>query len=64
MQLVPQLTAFLQPQATKSLGEHSSSLPLGNTFGIRQLREQKVLVMPYNLHTSKPVIGGRQATLV
>ena len=63
MWLVPQLTAFHRPQATKSLAEHSSSLPLGNTFGIRQLREQKVLLMPYNLHTSKSVIGGRQATV-
>ena len=34
MWLVPQLTAFHQSQAEKSM-------PLGNTFGFRQLREQR-----------------------
>ena len=34
MWLVPQLTAFHQSQAEKSI-------PLGNTFGFRQLREQR-----------------------
>ena len=35
MWLVPQLTAFHQSQA-------ENSIPLGNTFGIRQLREQRL----------------------
>ena len=35
MWLVPQLTAFHQSQAEKSI-------PLGNTFGFRQLREQRL----------------------
>ena len=35
MWLVPQLTAFHQSQAEKSI-------PLGNTFGCRQLREQRL----------------------
>ena len=34
MWLIPQLTAFHQSQAEKSI-------PLGNTFGFRQLREQR-----------------------
>ena len=34
MWLVPQLTAFHQSQAEKSI-------PLGNTFGFRQIREQR-----------------------
>ena len=43
MWLVAQLTAFHQSQAEKSI-------PLGNAFGFRQLREQrlKVWVMSYN----------------
>ena len=35
MWLVPQLTAFHQSQAEKSI-------PFGNTFGFRQLREQRL----------------------
>ena len=35
MWLVPELTAFHQSQAEKSI-------PLGNTFGLRQLREQRL----------------------
>ena len=60
MWLVPQLTAFHQSQAEKSI-------PLGNTFGFRQLREQrpeKCGVCPITLHFSRPLIGGRQATVV
>ena len=60
MWLVPQLTAFHQSQAEKSI-------PLGNTFGLRQLREQrfqKCGLCPITLHFSRPLIGGRQATVV
>ena len=60
MWLVPQLTAFHQSQAEKSI-------PLGNTFGFRQLREQrleKCWLCPITLHFSRPLIGGRQATVV
>ena len=60
MWLVPQLTAFHQSQAEKSI-------PLGNTFGFRQLREQmfeKCGLCPITLHFSRAVIGGRQATVV
>ena len=60
MWLVPQLTAFHQSQAEKSI-------PLGNTFGFRQLREQrfeKCGLYPITLHFSRPLIGGRQATVV
>ena len=60
MWLVPQLTAFHQSQAEKSI-------PLGNTFGFRQLREQrfeKCGLCPITLHFSRPLIGGRQATVV
>ena len=60
MWLVPQLTAFHQSQAEKSI-------PLGNTFGFRQLREQRLEkcgVSPITLHFSRPLIGGRQATVV
>ena len=60
MWLVPQLTAFHQSQAEKSI-------PLGNTFGFRQLREQrfeKCGLCPISLHFSRPLIGGRQATVV
>ena len=60
MWLVPQLTAFRQSQAEKSI-------PLGNTFGFRQLREQrfeKCGLCPITLHFSRPLIGGRQATVV
>ena len=60
MWLVPQLTAFHQSQAEKSI-------PLGNTFGFRQLREQRLEkcgVCPITLHFSRPLIGGRQATVV
>ena len=60
MWLVPQLTAFHQSHAEKSI-------PLGNTFGIRQLREQrfeKCGLCPITLHFSRPLIGGRQATVV
>ena len=42
MWLVPQLTAFHQSQAEKSLAEHSCKIPLGNTFGFRQLKEQRL----------------------
>ena len=60
MWLVPLLTAFHQSQAEKSI-------PLGNTFGFRQLREQrfgKCGLCPITLHFSRPLIGGRQATVV
>ena len=60
MWLVPQLTAFHQSQAEKSI-------PLGNTFGFRQLREQRLEkcgLCPTTLHFSRPLIGGRQATVV
>ena len=60
MWLVPQLTAFHQSQAEKSI-------PLGNTFGFRQLREQRLEkcgLCPITLHFSRPLIGGRQATVV
>ena len=60
MWLVPQLTAFRQSQAGKSI-------PLGNTFGFRQLREQRLEkcgLCPITLHFSRPLIGGRQATVV
>ena len=60
MWLVPQLTAFHQSQAEKSI-------PLGNTFGFRQLREQRLEkcgLYPITLHFSRPLIGGRQATVV
>ena len=60
MWLVPQLTAFHQSQAEKSI-------PLGNTLGFRQLREQrfeKCGLCPITLHFSRPLIGGRQATVV
>ena len=60
MWLVPQLTAFHQSQAEKSI-------PLGNTFGFRQLREQRLEkcgLCPITLHCSRPLIGGRQATVV
>ena len=60
MWLVPQLTAFHQSQAKKSI-------PLGNTFGFRQLREQrfeKCGLCPITLHFSRPLIGWRQATVV
>ena len=60
MWLVPQLTAFHQSQSEKSI-------PLGNTFGFRQLREQRpemCWVCPITLHFSRPLIGGRQATVV
>ena len=42
MWLVPQLTAFHQSQAEKSI-------PLGNTFGFRQLREQGLKSVGYVL---------------
>ena len=60
MWLVPQLTAFHQSQAEKSI-------PLGNTFGFRQLREQRLKnrgLCPITLHFSRPLIGGRQVTVV
>ena len=60
MWLVPQLTAFHQSQAEKSI-------PLSNTFGFRQLREQRLEkcgLSPITLHFSRPLIGGRQATVV
>ena len=60
MWLVPQLTAFHQSQAEKSI-------PLGNTFGFRQLREQRLEkcgLYHITLHFSRPLIGGRQATVV
>ena len=56
MWLVPQLPAFHQSQAEKS-----------NTFGFRQLREQRLEkcgLCPITLHFSRPLIGGRQATVV
>ena len=67
MWLVPQLTAFHQSEAEKSLAEHSCQNPLGNTFGFRQLREQRLEkcgLSPITLHFSRPLIGGRQATVV
>ena len=60
MWLEPQLTAFHQSHAEKSI-------PLGNTFGFRQLREQRLEkcgLCPITLHFSRPLIGGRQATVV
>ena len=60
MWLVPQLTAFHQSQAEKSI-------PLDNTFGFRQLREQRLEkcgLCSITLHFSRPLIGGRQATVV
>ena len=60
MWLVLQVTAFHQSQAEKSI-------PLGNTFGFRQLREQRLEkcgLCPITLHFSRPLIGGRQATVV
>ena len=60
MWLVPQLTAFHQSQVEKSI-------PLGNTFWFRQLREQRLEkcgLCPITLHFSRPLIGGRQATVV
>ena len=60
MWLVPQLTAFHQSQVEKSI-------PLGNTLGFRQLREQRLEkcgLRPITLHFSRPLIGGRQATVV
>ena len=60
MWLVPQLTAFHQSQAEKSI-------PLCNTFGFGQLREQrpeKCGLCPITIHFSRPLIGGRQATVV
>ena len=41
--------------------------PWGNTFGFRQPREQrreKCGLCPTTLHFSRPLIGGRQATVV
>ena len=67
MWLVPQLTAFHQSQAEKSLAEHSCYIPLSYTFGFRQLREQRLEkcgLCPLTLHFSRPLIGGRQATVV
>ena len=58
--LVPQLTAFHQSQAEKSI-------PLGNTFSFRQLREQRLEkcgLCPIALYFSRPLIGGRQSTVV
>ena len=43
------------------------NIPLGNTFGFRQLREQRLEkcgLCPITLHFSRPLIGGRQATVV
>ena len=60
MWLVPQLTAFHQSQFEKSI-------PLCNSFGFRQLREQRLEkcgLCPITLHFSRPLIGGRQATVV
>ena len=67
MWLVPQLTAFHQSQAEKSLAEYFCLIPLGNTLGFRQLREQRLEkcgLCPITLHFSRPLIGGRQATVV
>ena len=57
MWLVPQLTAFHQSQAEKSI-------PLGYTFGFRQNKGLKCGLCPITLHFSRPLIGGRQATVV
>ena len=57
---VPQLTAFHHSQAEKSI-------PLDNTFGFRQLREQRLEkfgLCPITLHFSRPLIGRRLATVV
>ena len=40
LELVPQLTAFHQEDAMKSLAEQSCSIHFGNTYVFRQLREQ------------------------
>ena len=42
-------------------------IPLSNTFGFRQFREQRLEkcgLCPITLHFSRPLIGGRQATVV
>ena len=64
---VPQLTAFHQSQAKRSLAEHSCLITLGNTLGFRQLREQRLEksgLCPITLHFPRPLIGGGQATVV
>ena len=51
----------------EKLGRALLLIPLGNTFGFRQLREQRLEkcgLCPINLHFSRPLIGGRQATVV
>ena len=45
----PQLAAFHQSQAEKSLAEHSLLDILGNTFVFRQLREQRLENVGYVL---------------
>ena len=64
---VPQLTAFQQSQAGKSLAELSCQILLDNTFLFRQLREQRLEkcgLCPITLHLSRHLIRGRQATVV
>ena len=57
MLLVPQLSAFHQSQAEKSI-------PLGNSLGFRQLREQRLEKCGLCPIFSRHLIGGRQATVV
>ena len=60
MWLVPQLTAFHQSQAEKSI-------PWVTPLVFMQLREQRLEkrgFCPITLHFSRPLIGGRQATVV
>ena len=51
----------------EKLGRALLLIPLGNTFVLRQLREQRLEkcgLCPITLHFSRPLIGGRQATVV
>ena len=47
--------------------ENLGRVPLSNTFGFRLLREHRLeecRLCPITLHVSRPLIGGRQATMV
>ena len=59
MWLVPQLTAFHQSKAEKSIYPWVTPLVLG-----REPRLEKCGLCPITLHFSRPLIGGRQATVV
>ena len=59
--------ALYKFQLLLSLLKAWQSTPLGNTFGFRQLREQRLEkcgLCPITLHFSRPLIGGSQATVV